>query len=147
VLDEAFAAEGEARAAAHDRTPVGIAEGEEITVTTFLADDYQAAKHAAIRRGMDWRLRAGQGDQLTGATLRHKKYDKSYHDHCSFCWRRFLNRNDPANKPESFEGPDDEAADKGYATVATRRWPDDAHWICEECFADFAPTFPWSVVE
>ena len=145
VLNEPFATEEEAQSAARDRMPVGIAEGEEIIVTVLLADDYQGAKHEAIRRGMDYRL-MGQATYLMGATLQHKKYDKGYHDHCAFCWRRFLNRDDTTNKPEWFENPDDEVVDAGYAPVGTDRWPDDAHWICEECFRDLAPTFHWRVV-
>jgi hypothetical protein len=145
VIETPFATEEEARIAAHDSVRDNTGVELETTITTFIADDFQAAKHEAIRRGIDYRLRSGNA-YLMDATLRRKKYDKPYHDHCTLCWRRFLNRDDSENKPEWFEDANDKVEDSGYATIANERWRDDAHWICQECFNDLAPTFQWHVV-
>lgn len=50
----------------------------------------------------------------------------SDHDHCSFCWRKF-----------AAEGGD---FAEGYRT------PDAYHWVCPDCYRDFAPSFAWRVV-
>jgi hypothetical protein len=82
----------------------------------------------------DWRLQ-GQERYLEGVTLFHRQYrrnlkDPSWdHDHCEFCWAKFMVK-DYA-----------EVLHEGYTTE------DDYHWICGECFRDFKDTFGWKVVE
>lgn len=80
----------------------------------------------------DWRLR-GQQDYLLGATLQRKAYrmwsEKWDHDHCEFCWAKFL---DPTAK---FSDP------KAAAWLA--------HAIEDPeiltCVRDFARRFGWTV--
>ena len=82
----------------------------------------------------DWRLR-GQARYLHGVTLIHRAY-RSYaknpnwdHDHCEFCWAKFMVEDLP------------DVLHEGYCTK------DDYHWICPECFTDFKAQFEWLVVE
>jgi hypothetical protein len=82
----------------------------------------------------DWRLR-GQEKYLKGVTLvrrRYRKYAKSPswdHDHCAFCWAKFMVEDYP------------NVLHQGYATA------DDYHWICEQCFEDFKDMFRWNAIE
>ena len=82
----------------------------------------------------DWRLR-GQEKYLAGATLVRRPYRKYAanrkwdHDHCVFCWAKFMTEDVPGVLHE------------GYATA------DDYHWICEPCFQDFQEEFGWTVVD
>ena len=77
----------------------------------------------------DWRLQ-GQERYLKRAVLTNKRYRKYRddwdHDHCQFCGKKFSERPDDLNV--------------GYATN------DDYHWICEDCFRDFAQLFQWTVL-
>jgi len=79
----------------------------------------------------DWRL-TNQMKFLRGVALvrrPYRRYAKNPdwdHDHCAFCWAKFMEGNDP------------ECLHEGYAT------PDDYHWICVECFADFREMFEWA---
>lgn len=82
----------------------------------------------------DWRLR-GQERYLQGVTLvrrRYRAYAKNPswgHDHCAFCWAKFMV---------------EDCADvvhEGYATT------DDYWWICQICFDDFKQRFSWSLAE
>jgi hypothetical protein len=81
----------------------------------------------------DWRLR-NQEDYLMGASLvrrpfrRYAKNPDWDHDHCSFCWAKFMVEDHPGVLHE------------GYSTL------DDYHWICEQCFRDFQERFQWQVV-
>lgn len=94
----------------------------------------------------DWRL-TGQEDFLMSAQLKYKKYKPkmpqpvvmnskfriySDHEHCIFCWRKFMENCD---NPE-----DDYCTTIGYCTL------DDLTWICEECFNDFHQQFHWTVI-
>lgn len=76
----------------------------------------------------DWRLQ-GQERFLKGAVLTWRSYspyrEDWEHDHCEFCGRKFS------------MSPGDLRA--GYATE--NRY----HWICEDCFHDFAKQFEWIV--
>jgi hypothetical protein len=80
----------------------------------------------------DWRL-AGQEAYLAGATLKHCRYRRSSsnpkwdHDHCEFCWKKFVVTRGPEVSPMAF------------ATL------DEYRWICEACFADFRAQFRWVV--
>lgn len=77
----------------------------------------------------DWRLR-GQEKYLMGVALvrrRYKPVADNDHDHCAFCWAKFM----VADRPELLH--------EGYATA------DRSHWICDRCFDDFRETFRWQV--
>lgn len=82
----------------------------------------------------DWRI-CGQEAYLQGVTLVHRRYrrypkDPSWdHDHCSFCWAKFMVEDYP------------DVLHVGYATV------DDYYWVCETCFQDFKEKFQWNVIE
>jgi hypothetical protein len=77
----------------------------------------------------------GQEKYLRGVTLVHRRYrrypkDPNWdHDHCEFCWAKFMIEDSPG------------VLHQGYATE------DDCRWICEQCFADFADMFEWRVVD
>jgi hypothetical protein len=77
----------------------------------------------------DWRLQ-GQDRYLKGRDLIRKKYKKYRdnwdHDHCEFCGRKISERPGDLNV--------------GYTTT------DDYHWVCEDCFKDFAALFQWRVL-
>ena len=78
----------------------------------------------------DWRLSTPK-DYLRGRTLVRKPYRPPRpdwdHDHCSFCWAKFMEPGAP------------ETLHEGYATE------DEACWVCAECFDDFRELFGWAV--
>ena len=80
----------------------------------------------------DWRLQ-GQERYLKGVELCHRPYRRypqnpSWdHDHCSFCWAKFMVEDVP------------DVLHEGYCTF------DDYHWICSRCFDDFKELFGWRV--
>jgi hypothetical protein len=82
----------------------------------------------------DWRLE-GQERYLHGAVLHHRPYRRPPnnpnwdHDHCSFCWAKFMVEDYP------------DVLDEGYCTQ------DEYHWICDQCFKDFKERFNWAVEE
>ena len=82
----------------------------------------------------DWRLR-GQEKYLAGASLAHRSYrpyaaNRNWdHDHCAFCWAKFMVQDRP------------DVLHEGYTTQ------DDYFWICERCFQDFREQFRWTVVD
>lgn len=82
-----------------------------------------------MREQDDWRLQ-GQEKYLKGATLSWKRYvrpSESWdHDHCEFCWAKFMDSETPDTLKE------------GFATADNR-------WICPRCFADFGDLFGWLV--
>lgn len=78
----------------------------------------------------DWRLQ-GQEAYLRGATLVRRHYRATAtndHDHCQFCWAKFMEAD--------FAG----VLREGYAT------PDGYRWICETCFRDFRELFGWNLL-
>jgi hypothetical protein len=81
----------------------------------------------------DWRLR-GQENYLTGAAFVHRPYRRYAanpawdHDHCAFCWEKFMLEDQP------------DVLHEGYATT------DDYFWICERCFKDFRHQFGWRII-
>jgi hypothetical protein len=85
-----------------------------------------------MREENDWRLQ-GQEKYLKGATLSWKRCarlsDTWEHDHCEFCWEKFMEVANPDTLHE------------GYAT------PDNSRWICAQCFDDFADMFDWVVTD
>jgi hypothetical protein len=112
----------------------------------------------------DWRLR-GQEDYLQSATLIRKQYkawsDEWEHDHCEFCWAKFM---DPNFSPEHkrFIAEDPDVLTEGYAVHDRRPDPssgallgrvspdgpieqketsaqrDGYWWVCPNCVADFS---------
>ena len=80
----------------------------------------------------DWRLQ-GQERYLKGVVLHARRYtawsESWEHDHCQFCWAKFMDRDLP------------NALRIGYSTTDRYRW------ICARCFEDFAERFEWTVGE
>ncbi|HEX5173378.1 MAG TPA: hypothetical protein VFV91_04460 [Gaiellaceae bacterium] len=89
----------------------------------------------------DWRL-PGAGEFLNAAEFRHKAYEpgneSNDHDHCAFCWRKFMEDTNPLREPDSLGA--------GYAAVDRPPGEDDYYWVCDECFEDFRDRFGWSVI-
>lgn len=89
----------------------------------------------------DWRLQ-GQERYLQGVSLRFKRYvtlDENWdHDHCSFCWAKFMDE-------QNVNAPSD-SLHEGYATLASEKRGEDYYWICETCFNDFKEQFHWKLV-
>jgi hypothetical protein len=78
----------------------------------------------------DWRL-TSQEKYLMGVSLVHRRYQPigaNDHDHCAFCWAKFMTKDSS------------DVLHEGYAT------PDGSHWICDRCFGDFRAKFHWIVV-
>ena len=82
----------------------------------------------------DWRLQ-GQDRYLTRARLvfrpyrRHGESPDWDHDHCEFCFAKFMVEDTP------------DVLHEGYCT------PDERRWICPTCFRDFREQFMWELVE
>lgn len=77
----------------------------------------------------DWRL-TSQEKYLMGVSLVHRRYEPAAgndHDHCVFCWAKFMVKYSP------------EVLHEGYATSNR------SHWICDRCFRDFRERFHWQV--
>jgi hypothetical protein len=78
----------------------------------------------------DWRLQ-GQERYLGGVMLHRATYHRPSpvwdHDHCTFCWAKFM------------EADDLEILREGYTT------DDEYYWVCPTCFEDFRELFGWSV--
>ena len=75
----------------------------------------------------------GQEKYLKGAVWvrrTYRRYAKNPnwdHDHCRFCYGKFMVEDIP------------DVLHEGYATL------DDYHWICLTCFDDFKEMFEWTV--
>ena len=84
-----------------------------------------------MREANDWRL-TNQERYLKGVTLAWQSYapasPENDHDHCEFCFAKFMQQDYPDTLHE------------GYST------PDRYRWVCEPCFDDFADLFQWKVV-
>ncbi|HVT89361.1 MAG TPA: hypothetical protein VHD56_10950 [Tepidisphaeraceae bacterium] len=80
----------------------------------------------------DWRLQ-GQERYLSNATLFWRSWHQSRpnwdHDYCSFCWAKFMDRQDVSD-----------VLREGYTT------DDEYHWVCADCAHDFAPRFKFMLV-
>ncbi len=80
----------------------------------------------------DWRLQ-GQEVYLAGVELVWRKYGQYPknpdwdHDHCEFCWAKFMVEDLP------------DVLHEGYCIV------DQYRWICKGCFDDFRERFRWRV--
>lgn len=78
----------------------------------------------------DWRL-TGQEKYLKGVTLYWREYTRSSesrdHDHCEFCWAKFMVEDHP------------DVLHEGYTTE------DEYRWICKKCFEDFKEILAWKI--
>lgn len=83
-----------------------------------------------MREENDWRL-TNQLSYLGGAVLSRRVYSQPSerwdHDHCSFCWAKFMGKDAPEIQRE------------GYATQ------DEYYWVCLTCFEDFRDLFDWKL--
>ena len=81
----------------------------------------------------DWRLDGAYAEPTKGKPLKYGPYkpadERNDHDHCIFCWAKFMNYNYK------------DCLHEGYCT------PDHYYWICEECFNDFKEMFDWTVID
>ncbi len=95
----------------------------------------------------DWRL-TGQEDILSRATLVRKPYRAPSatweHDHCEFCWAKFMDPNFSEEHRLYIETHPD-VATEGFTTTDERANGADYYWICADCYADFADRFGWRV--
>ena len=78
----------------------------------------------------DWRI-TGQEDFLMHQSLIKTSYDKDDHEHCIFCWHKFMK--DSANVSN--------CSSDGYCTT------DGEYWICNKCYNDFKTAFDWNVID
>jgi len=80
----------------------------------------------------DWRLQ-GQEKYLKGVELRwqvYRRYPEKPdwdHDHCEFCWAKFIVEDYP------------DVLHEGCSTL------DEYRWVCKGCFEDFKESFQWRV--
>lgn len=85
-----------------------------------------------MRESNDWRL-TNQDSYLKGVTLIWRRYrpasEESDHDHCEFCWAKFMD----ADLPDTLQ--------HGYSTEDRYRW------VCKTCFDDFLDFFDWRVLD
>jgi hypothetical protein len=95
----------------------------------------------------DWRL-TGQEAVLSGATLSRQPYRAKSaeweHDHCAFCWAKFM---DPSFSEEHREhiAAHSDVLTEGFTTTAEHPKGAAYYWICETCFGDFRDRFDWRV--
>ena len=79
----------------------------------------------------DWRL-MGQEKYLKGSKLKFGNYgdvmQKSDHDHCEFCFAKFMVH------------PYPDTLQEGYYTL------DKYRWICKTCYEDFKSIFLFEVL-
>ncbi len=87
----------------------------------------------------DWRL-TNQQSYLQGAVLAWQRYvawsDTWEHDHCAFCWAKFM-------EPDAETLPG--VLTEGYATTEDHARGARYYWVCNQCFDDFASMFDWRV--
>jgi hypothetical protein len=80
----------------------------------------------------DWRLSWGQ-DFLRGAVFRWEEYlapsEVWDHDHCAFCWQKFMEVDHPSIQRFGF-----------VTATDVQEW-----WVCRDCFEDFREQFGWQV--
>ncbi|MDE7400241.1 MAG: hypothetical protein K2N06_12045 [Oscillospiraceae bacterium] len=81
----------------------------------------------------DWRIN-GQEEFLMNKTLVREYYTKGGHEHCVFCWQKFM------RESERPFYPDVDFVSKGYITL------DGKYWICEKCCDDFKERFNWKIL-
>jgi hypothetical protein len=98
----------------------------------------------------DWR-RTGQEEYLSGARLTWKRYQalsaQWEHEHCTFCWQKFLDANYSERHRQWLEERPDEVEPAAYTNIAGQEAPAGKWWICKRCYSDFAEEFEWVVVD
>ena len=121
------------------------------TATVASGESDTARSIEAVRPAPDdWR-RMGQESYLAGLAFTWRSY-QTYtgnweHDHCEFCWKKFLDPGYSDWMREALADPAAENADAGYTNVRAGEKPSGTHWVCRECFGDFQPEFGWEVVD
>ena len=71
----------------------------------------------------------------------------SDHDHCEFCWAKFV---DPARSEAHARmvRDDPEILTEGFAVIGGGpNGENDYRWICKECADDFREHFEWRIIE
>jgi hypothetical protein len=140
------------RAAPADLQPAGC---DELTWREAIAD-YEHAR-ASARANLppmpagptDWRQTGQERWLPRGTTFARRPYraldDAHEHDHCEFCWAKFL---DPSfsDAPRRMLEEDPSAVAEGYVAVGTEPQGADDHWVCATCFGDFATELGWVIV-
>lgn len=99
------------------------------------------AYHRHVAHGPDdWRLQ-GQEEYLRNVELVRMPYETPRpawdHDHCEFCSTKFVVA--PAAETDA------DAVTEGYTTTTSHSHGAQYHWICPDCFGDFAESFGWRV--
>ncbi|HWI97102.1 MAG TPA: hypothetical protein VNS60_13645 [Solirubrobacterales bacterium] len=92
----------------------------------------------------DWRL-TGQESYLMDAMLTWQSWSAPLgwdHDHCAFCWAKFMAADYPPEQREWRE-QHPEVLTVGYTIDGSQK---SRHWICPKCFEDFRKRFRWTVV-
>ena len=78
----------------------------------------------------DWRLQ-NQREYLQGQILHWSIWTSPRpewdHDHCAFCWAKFMDQDSP------------DVLHAGYTTA------DGYYWICQACFEDFRDRLQWKL--
>src|SRR5664280_401805 len=96
----------------------------------------------------DWR-RSGQEKYRSGARLTWRRYQALSgtweHEHCEFCWAKFLDANYSPEHRQTLEA-DPDALPGGYTEAPGSGEPAGEHWICPTCFEYFREEFEWQVV-
>jgi hypothetical protein len=96
----------------------------------------------------DWRRR-GQEAYLRGARLTYKRYQARSaqweHEHCEFCWQKFVDAEHSAEHRRALERGSGEAEPAGYTNLGADGVPAGKWWICARCHDDFAEELGWIV--
>jgi hypothetical protein len=92
----------------------------------------------------DWRRTGQERDLPPGTVLRLTRYHAhsptSEHEHCLFCWAKFMDP-DFSAEHRTFIADHPEVLTTGYTTA------DQRHWLCPPCAADFADELQLHLVE
>ncbi|MCD4654831.1 hypothetical protein K8T06_12965 [bacterium] len=106
--------------------PVSVDFYRKTIVVVWLVNPFPSCGHLSPL------LRNRARKYLKSITLSFKPYSKFRegmdHDHCVFCYAKFM---------------DSDASDVLREDYATQ---DDYHWVCLQCFKDFKEIFEWTVV-
>jgi hypothetical protein len=88
----------------------------------------------------DWRLPFGDEDQYySGLSLCRRRFRGKYpgdHEHCEFCWAKFLDEGDSPHPEDTHVIVHEGCANEGNDI-----------WICDSCFSDFHERFSWKVLQ
>jgi hypothetical protein len=94
----------------------------------------------------DWRLEGWDEQDVSGLTVVRRRFRARFpndHEHCEFCWAKFMDENDPPHPEDTHvifhEGY--EIVPEWGATQGVRSW------ICDQCFRDFHERFAWKLIE